>query len=69
MVVQALGEVVRTPAILCCGRVLAGVPSRIMIPVAGVVDAHVTCQVPLPVVHTGRLSLLFLGKLFSALGG
>ena len=57
-----------TPAILCCGRVFAGVPSRIMIPVAGVVDAYVTCQVPLPVVYTGQLSLLFLGKRFLALG-
>ena len=65
MVVQALGEVVRAPSILSCGRMLAWVSSRSMIPVAGIVDAHVTCQVPLPVVHTGQLSLICIGKLFS----
>ena len=68
MVVQALGEVIRAPTILYCGRMLAWVASRSMIPVAGIVDAHVTCQVPLPVIHTGQLGLLFLGELFPALG-
>ena len=70
MSVLTLGEVVRTPTILSCGRVLACYPSASMTSLAlnVTVGTDVACQFPLPVVHTGQLSLLFLGKLFLALG-